>query len=285
MSFVLAFLLLLCVRKDGYLPTARQHANGAHGGGEGRRFLGRHVLNAGYDVRAYRLNVMPAMTDAGTYSFGTNYTKGPLDNSPAMPGPAQGLASMLLGRPTGGSINRAASSAIQSFYQGFFLQDDFKVTPRLTVNLGLQYEIELPTTERFNRAARGFDFTTPNPIETAARAAYAAKPDSALAPADFHVPNGLLFADARHRGIWDSKANLLQPRVGAAFQLTPKTVLRGGWGLYMIPFGLDGLFQPGFSQITNLVPTLDIFLRLGRFPRPARGARATTRLVGQCHHG
>ncbi|MFB3828052.1 MAG: TonB-dependent receptor domain-containing protein [Bryobacteraceae bacterium] len=221
------------------------------------RMKGRHVLNAGYDVRAYRLNAMPAMTDAGTYSFGNAYTKGPLDNSPAAPGPAQGLASMLLGLPTGGSINRSASSAIQSFYQGFFLQDDFKVSRRLTLNLGLRYEIEIPTTERYNRTTRGFDMATPSPIEAAARAAYAAKPDAALAPADFRVRGGLLFADSGRRGIWETKTNLLQPRFGAVFQITPRTVLRGGWGLYMLPFGLDGLNQPGFSQTTNIVPTLD----------------------------
>jgi hypothetical protein len=218
---------------------------------------GRHILNAGYDVRAYRTNAMPANSDASSYTFGADYTKGPLDNSAAGAGPAQGLASMLLGLPTNGSINRSASSAIQSFYQGFFVQDDIKLTPRLTISLGLRYEVELPTTERFNRTARGFGFTTANPIEAAARAAYTAKPDAALAPADFHVIGGLLFADGNHRGIWDSKANLVQPRIGGSFQLTPKTVLRGGWGLYMIPFGLDGLFQPGFSQTTNIVPTLD----------------------------
>jgi hypothetical protein len=218
---------------------------------------GRHVVNAGYDVRAYRTNAMPADTDAGSYTFGTNYTRGPLDNSTAGAGPAQGLGSMMLGLPTSGSINRSASSAIESFYQGFFVQDDFKVAPRLTVNLGLRYELELPTTERYNRTARGFDFSTSNSIEAAARTAYTAKPDPALAPADFHVIGGLLFAEANHRGIWDSRANLIQPRAGASFQLTPKTVLLCGWGLYMIPFGSDGLFQPGFSQTTNLVPTLD----------------------------
>jgi hypothetical protein len=221
------------------------------------KMKGKHVLNVGYDVRAYRLNSMPSMTDAGSYSFGNTYTKGPLDNSTAGPGPAQGLASMLLGLPTGGSISRNANSAIQSFYQGLFVQDDFKVSRRLSLNLGLRYEIELPTTERYDRTTRGFDLTTPSPIEAAARAAYAAKPDAALAPADFHLLGGVLFADSSHRGIWDSKTNLLQPRVGAAFQVTPKTVLRGGWGLYMLPFGLDGLNQPGFSQTTNIVPTLD----------------------------
>ena len=65
--------------------------------------------------------------------------------------------------------------------------------PRLTLSIGLRYEIELPTTERFNRTARGFDFTTPSPIQADAKKAYAAKPDQALAPADFsYAPVSLI---------------------------------------------------------------------------------------------
>jgi hypothetical protein len=217
---------------------------------------GKHSLHAGYDVRAYRENTLPTNSPAGSYSFANTYTKGPLDNSSGAP-VGQSLASMLLGLPTGGSIDREATSANQALFQAIYLQDDFKVTPRLTLNLGLRYEVESPTTDRYDRNTRGFDMTTPSPIDAAARAAYAAKPDAALAAANFNVVGGVLFADSSHRGFWDTRAAMVQPRAGFAYQVTPKTVLRGGFGMYMIPFGVDGVNQPGYSQTTNIVPTLN----------------------------
>jgi len=220
------------------------------------KIRGKHSLDTGYELRVDRENNSSFGSPTGTYSFGNNYTKGPFDNSAGAP-IGQGLASLLLGLPTGGSIVRGAASSTETIYHAVFLQDDFKVTPRLTLNLGLRYEFESPTTERFNRNVRGFDLTSPSPIDAAARAAYTARPDPALAPDDFHLTGGLLFADPSHSGFWDTNATALQPRVGAAFQITPKTVLRGGWGLYMIPFGIDGVNQPGFSQTTAIVPTLD----------------------------
>jgi hypothetical protein len=72
-----------------------------------------------------------------------------------------------------------------------------------------------------------------------------------------------LFNDSSHRDFWNNYAKALQPRAGGAYQITPKTVLRAGWGLYMIPFGVDGLSQPGFSQTTSIVPTLDSGLTFG----------------------
>ncbi len=217
---------------------------------------GKHSLHAGYDVRAYRENTLPTNSPAGSYSFANTYTKGPLDNSSGAP-VGQSLASFLLGLPTGGSIDRVATSANQALFQAVYLHDDVKVSRRLTLNLGLRYEVESPTTDRYNRNVRGFDTTSASPIEAAARAAYAVKPDAALGSSDFHVRGGLLFADSSHRGFWDTRAAVLQPRAGFAFQIDSKTVLRGGFGLYMIPFGVDGVFQPGYSQTTSIVPTLN----------------------------
>lgn len=217
---------------------------------------GRHNLRFGYDFRAYRENFFNPGHTAGRYDFGTDFTRGPLDSSAAAP-IGQDLAALLLGLPTGGFIDRNASRANQTVYQGFFVQDDWKVSSRLTVNLGLRYDYEGAVTERYNRNVRGFDLTSASPIEAAARAAYAASPIPEVAAGDFRVRGGYLFADANNRGFWKADRNNFQPRAGMALKLGAQSVLRAGWGVFTVPFGIDGVNQDGFSLATNIVPTLD----------------------------
>ena len=106
---------------------------------------------------------------------------------------------------------------------------------------------------------RGFDPDARAPITAAAQAAYARQPDSrAVAPSAVPRPRR---ADVRratsNRGIYNADKNNFQPRVGFAYQVNEKTVLRGGWAIYTVPalFDISGIYQPGFSQATNIVPT------------------------------
>src|SRR5437588_9579500 len=101
--------------------------------------------------------------------FSTGWTKGPLDNAAAGP-IGQGLASFLLGIPTGGGIDLNASYSEQSAFTAFYIQDDWKLTRKLTLNAGLRWEFETAPTERFNRTVRGFDFSVASPISAAALA-------------------------------------------------------------------------------------------------------------------
>jgi len=220
------------------------------------RTMGGHTLRFGYDTRAYRSNLVTPGNPAGQYQFSTTYTRGPLDNSSAAP-VGQDLASLLLGIPTGGAIDRNASTANQTLNHAFFFQDDWKVSRRLTVNAGVRYEYEGATTERYNRNLRGFDRTSSSPIEAAAKKAYAASPIPQISTDAFRVVGGLLFADSSHRGFWNPDLNNIQPRLGFAYQISKKTVLRGGWGIYAVPFDIDGVNQTGFSQSTQIVPSLD----------------------------
>src|SRR5262249_3734888 len=118
-------------------------------------------------------------------------------------------------------------------------------------------EYEGGTTERFNRNVRGFDPVSANPIQAAASASYAAHPIPEIAPANFHVLGGLLFAGPDGRGFWNGDRNNIQPRLGVAYRIDDKTVVRAGWGIFSIPFIIDGVNQTGFSQATNIVPSLD----------------------------
>ncbi|MBM3764886.1 MAG: hypothetical protein FJW32_05805 [Acidobacteria bacterium] len=221
---------------------------------------GNHTLRYGGEYRVVLDNASNFGNYSGQYSFANAWTRGPLDNSPVAP-IGQGMASFLFGLPTSGFVDVQDSSAEKSGYLGVFLQDDWKASRKLTVNLGLRYELEQGITERFNRANRGIDFTTVNPANDAARAAYARNPIPELAPANFNLRGGLLFAgtSGQPRGLWDPDRNNFSPRIGLAYQLNSLTVVRMGYGIFFEPLGADraDATQVGFNQRTNMNPSVD----------------------------
>ena len=222
---------------------------------------GAHTLKFGMDARNYRSNNYQWDNGStGAFSFGTTWTRGPVDNSPASP-MGQGLASMLLGLPTGGSVARNASNTQQSTVWSFYFQDNYRLTPRLTLNLGLRYELEGPLTDRYNRSVRGFDYQVTSPLEAAARANYAQNPIPELPLAQFRVNGGLLFAGTggQPRTLWNRDLNNIMPRAGLAYKFNEKTVIRAGFGIFYGPLGIHrvNVNQTGFSQSTALVPSTD----------------------------
>jgi hypothetical protein len=225
------------------------------------RILGKHSVRAGYDLRLYREFGAEAGKQAGEYMMRNNaaFTRAQ-DNSAGTFG--QDMASFLLGYPTAGSIERNASRQNMTWYHGMFVQDDWRATGRLTLNLGLRYELEGATTDSLNRNIRGFDPAAVPGIAAAARAAYAASPIPEVPVSAFTVNGGLRFASDAQPGFWNADRNNIEPRAGVAYQLTDATVVRGGVGLYTVPFIIFGNFQPGFSQTTPIVPTLDNGLTL-----------------------
>jgi hypothetical protein len=225
------------------------------------RLTGSHSVRFGADFRVYRENQGRYPIDvAPQLAFSTTYTRGPFDNSVA---PLLGgeLASFLLGVPDG-SLSRTATLAEQDKWFGVFVHDDWKVTRKLVLNLGLRYELETPVTERFNRSVAQFAYGQSSPIEAAARANYAAGPTIAeLPPSQFRVQGGLTFAGAggNPRTYWKGERNNLMPRVGLAYQVNDKTVLRGGFGLFFDTLGVNKTdsIQTGFSLSTPIQASLD----------------------------
>lgn len=222
---------------------------------------GNHTLRFGADARQYRnFQYEPHNASSGIFAFGNTWTLGPFDNSVAAP-IGQGLASMLLGLPTSGGVDRKASFAAQSTIVSAYVQDDWRITPKLIVNLGLRYELEGAMTERFNRTVRGYDFSTPSPLEAQVRANYAAHPIAELPANEFQLIGGLTFpgVGSQPRALWNRDTNNIMPRAGFAYTLDQKTVIRGGFGIYFGPLGAQrgDVIQLGFSQRTEFVPTLD----------------------------
>ena len=220
------------------------------------KIAGRHNLKAGFQTQIKQNNSVPARYPSGNYSFNRGFTQGPDPNRVAS-NSGNGVASLLLGTAGGGTLDLRAYNATQAPYYGWYIQEDFKLTSKLTVNLGLRYEITLGTTERYDRNVFGFDRTGPNPIEAAAKAAYAKNPIPELAPADFRVPGGLLFVtkDKRRNAIAD-KDNWA-PRIGAAYRLLAGTVLRAGFGVFYSFWWQPFVRQDGFSSETAMVTSLD----------------------------
>jgi hypothetical protein len=218
---------------------------------------GAHAIKAGYDWRMYKESGVNPGRQGGEYQFRGTYTR-LQDNSSDQFG--QAFASFLLGQPTGGSIERNAERLNYTMFNGMFVQDDWKLSSRLTINLGLRYELEGATTESQNRNVRGFDPNAAISIAPAVQAAYAANPIAELPVSAFKVRGGLQFASADHPGFWNADTNNVQPRVGFAYQLNPKTVIRGGTGIYTVPNIISGVLQPGFSQSTSFVASDDLGL-------------------------
>ncbi len=142
-------------------------------------------------------------------------------------------------------------------FTGFYFQDDWKVTDRLTLNLGLRFEHESPGTERYNRADGGFAASTVSPLQAAAQANYAKNPIPQLA--SLNVLGGLTFAGVGNepRGYVNMAPIQSEPRFGYAYRISNRIVWRGGWGLYYIPLNIDYFQNTGFTSVTQMVTSLN----------------------------
>ena len=222
-----------------------------------------HGVKAGAEMRLYgERSQSTGNNQSGQYAFTNAYTRQSSASGTDYFG-LQNYAAFLLGMPSTISITRAAEYDEYSITWGFFVQDDWRVNERLTLNLGLRYEVESPLTERQNRSASNFDYGYTQPIEAAAQAKYATLNDpvlKALLP-QISVKGGLMFLDKDTETLYTTPKNTFLPRFGFVYKADDKTVVRGGAGLFAGFLGQrrGDVYQPGYSQSTTIGTTVNEF--------------------------
>src|SRR5207244_3287493 len=207
--------------------------------------LHKHFLKAGFEFRAIRANQFQYPDVGALFSFDSSWTQGP-DPTRASATAGFGFATFLAG-VAGGAVPSVPALAQQNLYHAVFLQDDYRITPRLTLNLGVRYDYEAPRTDRFNQLSN-FDFAVKPPL---------------TAPG-LNLAGGLVFpgTGGLSRFQADPDRNNLAPRVGAAYRLTKTTVLRSGGGLFYgnltgFGSGAGSYGISGYATSTTVVTSLD----------------------------
>ena len=224
------------------------------------RTFDRHSTKFGAELRIYREDDFFTSNDqTGQFIFDNTYTRPTSGTSSDVNG-LQALASFLLGYPTTLNFVRRADYSEYSKTWGFFVQDDWRISQRLTLNLGLRYELETPLIERQNKSVSGFDFGYVQPVQSTVQSRYASLNDAALKALlpQINVNGGLLFAGKdTGSGLYSTPKSVFLPRLGFAYQLNEKTVLRGGFGLFAGFLGerRGDVIQAGYTRTTTAVLT------------------------------
>ncbi len=228
---------------------------------------GTHNLRTGFDYK-YRIIADGATGNSqGNFTFDGSLTRQASGRNLNTTDQFNGIATVLLGIPTGGSIayNDTNYRTRPSF--GFYIQDDWKLTPRLTLNMGLRYDISPAYLERFNRRTAGFEPNIKHPLSdqivaawAAAKTAWDANPANKYpypaAPAQ--ITGSWLFAgvNGQPRRALDTDYTNIAPRLGIAWQIGAKTVLRTGAGVFYE--NLDrNQSTVGYAESTSYTSSLD----------------------------
>ena len=181
---------------------------------------GRHTWKYGTEIRREEFTIFQPAAARGTLAFNPTLT----DNPAAIGTGGTGFASFMAGLTSGGSINNLHNVDYFRNTYAFYAQDDWKITPTLVFNLGLRYELFGTVSERFNDTGN-FDLSDPtNPTIIVP-----AGKNALLTP---FISQYVKISATGSRGLINSDLNNFAPRFGLAWQFTPKTVLRAGYGIF-----------------------------------------------------
>ena len=208
---------------------------------------GKHNVKVGGEFRINESFEFTGFSTNGAFNFDQSFTQGPNPNVAAA-NSGNALAGLLLGVGSG-SIAKLPPVFVSSHYAGLFAEDTLKVTSKLTLNLGLRWDLETPRHERNNQLSY-FDFNSPSPL-------------AAQVPSLPNLHGGLRFVGGPGMAAaqFDPDYNNFGPRVGLAFAARRNTVIRAGYAVFYTMFvggavgggaGLDG-----FQNATTWVGSVD----------------------------
>jgi hypothetical protein len=202
----------------------------------------RHTLRLGAEFRLYNQDFLQPGAADGNYTFSKAWTQANPLRADAQSG--NEFASFLLGLPASGSVDHNIDPAYRNYYYAAFVQDDWKVSSNLTLNIGLRWDYETPRLERHNRMVRGFAFDQASPI--------------AGQVSGLDLKGGLLYAGSSgdNRLAFNPDRKHIEPRAGITWRFAPKWVMRAGYGLAYLGQSAQGP-NTGFSQPTPLIASTD----------------------------
>lgn len=206
--------------------------------------LNRHSLKAGFNFRTLSTDFTDTTYGNGAYSFANTFSE-ELPNAGTVTTGAD-VADLLLGLPASGTVSTTSLLRLNAHYYGLYFQDDYRVTSKITLNLGLRYERELGIDERDNHFAVGFNPSVVNPIPNKAGL-------TTLGGIEFAGVNGY----PTH--CCDKDHPMFSPRFGVAYAITSKTVLRAGYGIFFAPifYTANSSIVPGYTQTNVYVASND----------------------------
>jgi hypothetical protein len=205
------------------------------------KLVGTHSYKMGGDYRTLGVASLNYGASSGSFTFTNNFS-------------GNALANLLLGFPSSGNVplNTEVDGYVR--YYSAYLQDDWRITSRLTLNYGVRLERETGLAERDNQISVDFDKAAVSPLDGTVNLI------DPITRQRRQILGGLVFAGVNGAPSvqGDQPAVKVAPRAGAVFSFNDKTVLRGGWGLYYSPWnypaaGTDGWGQIGYSATTNMV--------------------------------
>jgi hypothetical protein len=216
------------------------------------KMLSKHTIKYGGEFRKLLINFQQAGYPSGYFSYSSGWTQQEITTSSTTAG--HPLASFLLGLPGSGQMTHDGTAASASSYYAFYIQDDWKLTSKLTLNIGIRYDVDNPRTERFNRYSF-FNMHETSPIAGKVPASACAACGSLKGAMHFVTPN-----DRQQTG---TDRNNIGPRFGFAYNATNKMVIRGGYGIAYPPSAMQASGttgaggMEGFRTTTNMSPTFD----------------------------